>query len=442
MSFQQLPEELVDQILSQLKPSSSPGAGFLYEHALLRSTLRSCKVVSKQLCRLAEPLLYHTVTSGQLDRALQFEELTPARRGHMVDLVRVLYANHAESRAIVTLPGLSNAPITQVQVEICANLEVLVLSVSTYPRLVLPPQLLRYYDALPSSWSRTLNVPLTTLCRFEIRPIEYLRDDLDLASDGWLLLLARLPQMENISVPTITERALAPSQGQAPHQDQASPQEQPLNIKSLALTSQPLTPELLEAILKTFPLLEELSVTWPEKRNSWPTVADIWPRLGAVLGEHGLSLRKIHFEWKKASRGQLVNLAYLCDLHSLALPIEAVISEPLDHHGVPTAADDAGLALLAPNRAGEGANTFTIPLSYILPPNLRCLMITDYRDLRADADRLDNQLRDLMVHRTFSALRSIQLRRKRPFIQSGGWGWFKHSPDRFWQVMERRRSTM
>ena len=87
-----------------------------------------------------------------------------------------------------------------------------------------------------------------------------------IASDGWFLLLARLPRMQNISVPTITEQAaVLPPQEQAPQQEQASQQEQPLDLTSLALTSQPMTPGLLEAILKAFPTLKELSVTWPEK---------------------------------------------------------------------------------------------------------------------------------------------------------------------------------
>jgi hypothetical protein len=324
------------------------------------------------------------------------------------------------------------------------NLQVLVLARTTYPRRVLPSQLLRNRNTLAPGWPASSSFLLANLCRFEICQDEWLRDDLDLASDGWFLLLAKLPQMQTISVPTITERALvlpreqAPPQLQSSSEEQEPPQEQPLNTKSLTLTSQPLTPALLEAVLKTFPLLDELSVTWPEKGKIWPTAADIWPQLGRVLHEHGLSLRKIHFEYKRPSRGSLINLAGLSGLQSLALPIDVLVSEPVSRHQVATTAGGAGQALLAPHGAGEGANTFTIPLIYLLPPNLSSLTIVDHRNLQADAHRLDNQLGDLMVHRTFSGLRSIRLRRKRPFIQSGGWGWFKYSPDRFWQVLERR----
>lgn len=427
------PAEVLNEILLHLRPSFGPESGLRPDHALCGQTLVSCmKAGSRKLYEVAEPLLYHTVTSGQLKDAMESEGLTPERRDQLTGLVHELYASYEESRTIASLPGLTNAPVTQLQVSMCANLQVLVLSITTYPRFVLPPQLLRYYDTLPLKWSRSPEIPLEKLCKFEIRPIEYLRDDLDLASDGWLLLLARLPQMETISVPTITERALASPQ------EQETPHEQPLSIKSLALTSQPLTPELLEAVLKTFPLLEELSVTWPDKGRIWPTAADIWPQLGRVLHEHGLSLRKIHFEYKRASRGSLINLAGLSSLQSLALPIDALISEPVSRHQVATTAGGVGQALLAPHGAGAGANTFTIPLIYLLPPNLSSLTIMDHRNLQADAHRLDNQLRDLMVHRTFSGLRSIRLRRRRPFIQSGGWGWLKYSPERFWQVLERR----
>jgi hypothetical protein len=349
----------------------------------------------------------------------------------------VLYANYNESRAMTRFPGLPSLPIVMFQAEVCDNLQVLVLSRTTYPRLVLPARLLRDRSTLAPGWPANPNSLLANLCKFEIHPDEWLRDDLDLESDGWLLLLAKLPQMETISVPTITRRALASPQEQTQPQEQAQPQEQPLKTKSLALTSQPLTPELLEAVLKTFPFLEELSVTWPEKGRVWPPAADIWPQLGRVLHEHGLSLRKLHFEYKRASRGSLINLAGLPGLQSLALPIDALMMEPVSHHQVATTTGGAGQALLAPHGVGEGENTYTIPLYYLLPPNLSSLTIMDHRNLQADAHRLDNQLRDLMAHRTFSGLRTIRLRRSRPFIQSGGWGWVKYSPERFWQVLER-----
>jgi hypothetical protein len=207
----------------------------------------------------------------------------------------VLYANYNESRAMTRFQGLPSLPIVMFHVGVCNNLQVLVLSRTTYPRCVLPVRLLRGRSTLAPGWPANPNNHLANLCIFEIHPDEWLRDDLDLESDGWLLLHAKLPQMETISVPTITRRALASPQ------EQARPQEQPLNTKSLALTSQPLAPELLEAVLKTFPLPEELTLAWPEKGKIWPTAADIWPQLGRVLHEHGLSLCKIHLEYKRAS---------------------------------------------------------------------------------------------------------------------------------------------
>ena len=397
--------------------------------------------VSSQIYRLADPMLHHTVTSGQLNRAMQNPVLRPARRDQKTALVRVLHANHKESRTMVRRPGLSKSPITQLQVELCTNLQALVLSISTYPRRVLPPKLLRDYDTLAPRWPISSDSPLANLCSFEIGAIEYLRDDLDLESNDWFLLLASLPRMKTISVPTITEQAFPSPQEQATPQEQAALQEQLLNLKSLALTSQPLTPGLLEAVLKTFPLLEELSVTWPEKGNTWPTVADIWPQLGQALCEHGTSLHKIHFACKRKTRGSLINLSSLHNLKSLALPIDALISEPAGRYRVLTATGDDGPELFWPLGPGEGADTFTIPLNYLLPPDLGDLTITDHWEWWADAYRLDNQLRDLMANPTFSELHSIRLRRSRPFVLFGGMGWSGHWPDRDWQVLERTRST-
>jgi len=431
MPIQDLPEELLQSSLCYLNLSLGPGYRLRRDHALCRQAITSCTKVSKQLRRLAEPLLYHTITSGQLNSAMKRDRFEFERCCQMAELVRVLFANYNDSQTMVQPPNSPSLPMIMFQVGMCTNLQALVLSASTYPRCVLPSRLLRDRNTPAPGWSAGPNICLANLCRFEIRPMEYLRDDLDFASDGWFLLLARLPRMQNISVPTITERAVV-----LPPQEQAPQQEQPLDLTSLALTSQPMTLGLLEAILKAFPTLEELSVTWPEKGRIPPTTADLWPQLGQVLNEHGLSLRKVHFDCKRTPRGLLINLNQLHDLQSLALPIEAVMIEPAGRYRVQTTTGNAGRELFGPHGPGEGVDTFTIPLNHLLPPNLRCLTITDDWNWWADASRLDNQLRDLMANPTFSELRSIRLRRRRPFIQFGGLGWL-YSPDWGWQVMRR-----
>ena len=432
MPNQDLPTELLEHIFRYLKPSLGPGRRSRREHALLRYTLLSCMFVSRTCRDLTEPLLYHTITSGQLNSAMQKEIVGVERCCQVAKIVRVLYADYNDTQTMIDFHNRPSLPIVTFQAGNCANLQALVLSSSIYPRRVLPSRLLRDRNTLAPGWPAGPEIRLANLCRFEIRPMEYLRDDLDFASDGWFLLLARLPRMQNISVPTITEQAVV-----LPPQEQAPQQEQPPDLTSLDLTSQPMTPGLLEAILKAFPNLEELSVTWPEKGRIPPSTADLWPQLSQVLNEHGLSLRKIHFECKRTPRGLLVNLNHLHDLQSLALPIEAVMIEPAGRYRVQTTTGNAGCELFGPHGPGEGVDTFTIPLHYLLPPNLRCLTITDDWNWWADAYRLDNQLRDLMANPTFSELRSIRLRRRRPFIQLGGLGWFGYSPDRDWQVMRR-----
>jgi len=91
MSNKYMPEELLLLILNYLKPSLGPGSGFRREEALLQDTLYSWMRASKTLYRLAEPVLYHTITSGKLSRAL--EHVTPTQRNRRTGLVRELYVN-------------------------------------------------------------------------------------------------------------------------------------------------------------------------------------------------------------------------------------------------------------------------------------------------------------------------------------------------------------
>lgn len=436
MPNQDLPPELLEHIFRFLKPSLRRGPRSRREHALLRYTLVSCMLTSRTCRDLTEPLLYHTITSGQLNSAMQKEEFGVKRCCQVAGLVRVLYADYCDTQTMIHFHNRPSLPIVTFQAGNCANLQALVLSSSTYPRCVLPSRLLRDRNTLAPGWPAGPEIRLANLCRFEIRPMEYLRDDLDFASDGWFLLLARLPRMQNISVPTITERAVV-----LPPQEQATQQEQPSDLTSLDLTSQPMTPGLLKAILKAFPTLEELSVTWPEKGRIPPTTADLWPQLGQVLNEHGLSLRKIHFECKRTTRGLLINLGHLRNLQSLALPIEAVMIEPAGRYRLQTTVGNAGRELFGPHGPGEGVDTFTIPLNYLLPPNIRYLTITDDWNWWADAHRLDNQLCDLMANPTFSALHSIRLRRRTLFTQLGSLGSFEYWPDRGTQVMQRTQSV-
>lgn len=224
MSIHELPEELLQSTLWYPKLSLGPGNGFRRDHALCRRAIVSCTKVSRQWRRIAEPLLYHTITSGQLNSAMERDKFKLARCCQMAELVRVLFANYNDSQTMVHPPNSPSLPMIMFQVGMCTNLQALVLSASTCPRYVLPSRLLRNRITPAPGWTAGPNICLANLCRFEIRPMEYLRDDLDFASDGWFLLLAGLPRMQNISVPTITERAVVlPPQEQAPQQEQASP---------------------------------------------------------------------------------------------------------------------------------------------------------------------------------------------------------------------------
>ena len=457
--------------------SLGPEYSFRRENTLLRRSLVSCMRVTEPLYRLAEPVLYNTVTSDRLVAILCYS--VGERHDRIAGEVRELYACYHESHASIPIsspvgmisvrpeespaqpedirlrfhgkwswsiadrrtlqsrfPVLNSLPVARLQVEMCPNLGVLVLSSGCFAQLVLPPSFLRDCITHNPSWPRGPHTPLANLCRFEIDAHAFHRDYIDLHSDDWFLLLAQLPRLESISVPKIMEQAFASTQEQ----------EQTPILKSLALTSQTPTPGLLEAIFRAFPFLETLSVTWPDFEIDPIATTDIWPQLGHALSNHGQSLRKIHFESlhspvDQSPRGSPVDLAPLRGLRSLALPIEAILTEPAGHYLVPAETSDIGYYLTGTHAAGDGANTLTIPLYHILPPNLRHLTITDDWNLWADAYRLDNQLRGLMADPTFLELRSVRLRRRRPFIHFGGLDWFDHTPNQFWQVVKRTRST-
>lgn len=115
--------------------------------------------------------------------------------------------------------------------------------------------------------------------------------------------------------------------------------------------------------------------------------------------------------------------------------------EPAGRYRLQTTAGNAGRELFGPHGPGEDVDTSTIPLNYLLPPILRCLKITDDWNWWADAHLLDKQLRDLMANPTFSALRSIWLRRRRLFTKLGSLGRFGYLPDRGTQVMQRTQSA-
>ena len=474
-----LPEELLQLILWHLKLPLGSDAKYRRQHELLRHTLVSCMLASRAFHRLAEPVLYHTITSDRLIAALQYA--TFKRRKRIQEQVRELYATDYEShvstwngvrpslhgilsqaatsrewparfgrveierhrnwnmtgrrRRQYSFPDLFRFPIATLQVKLCTRLQVLVLSNGYHARIMLPSSFLRACAVLTSGSTQNVCIYLANLRRFVIEPQfpdTHLDDDLDLHSDDWFLHLARLPCIQSISVPMIMEQALVSSQ------------EQSSNLKRLALTNEALTPRLLKAILKTFPNLKELSVTWPVDGRNLTATIDVWPQLGYILCQHGPLLRKVYFDTARlpaglTPRGAPIDLALHRNLRSLTLPIEAVLTEPAGRYLVPIGEGENELPIT--NEAYEGMNTPTRPLDDLLPSTSQHLTIMDDWNLWADAYRLDIQLRGLMVSPTFSELRSIRVRRRRCFAHLRSLDWCDRSSNRFWQVAKRVRST-
>lgn len=143
-----------------------------------------------------------------------------------------------------------------------------------------------------------------------------------------------------------------------------------------------------------------------------------------------------HFDAEVTPRGALVNLTSLHNLQSLALPIEAVLSEPAFEYSITTG--EGGDEAPAPHRVGQGLKTPTVPLRHILPPQLKHLKIMDDWNLWADTLRLDMQLRDLILLPEFSGLRSVRVNRRRPFTkQVRNTGWDDQKSGKYWQILKR-----
>lgn len=166
MSIHELPEELLQSSLWYPKLSLGPGNGLRRDHTLCRRAIVSCMKISKQWRRIAEPLPYHTITSGQLNSAMERDKFKLARCCQMAELVHVLFANCNDSQTMVHPPNSPSLPMIMFQVGICTKLQALVLSASPYPRYVLPSRLLRDRIAPASGWPAGPNICLANLCRY------------------------------------------------------------------------------------------------------------------------------------------------------------------------------------------------------------------------------------------------------------------------------------
>jgi hypothetical protein len=436
---------------------------------ILRETLVSCMLKSKTLRRLAEPVFYHTFNSDRLITALkpsprrkwlarqvrqlyvtdidcqfEFENGKPMEHGDILDkfleghkecpefLRPYVFRENPETALLLErLHGIPRIPAATLEFMMCTRLQDLVLADGAHAKRVLPSHFLRTCAALAASSSKKITVPLVALRRFTIESRysgKELQDAMHLDRNEWIWDRARLPRIESICVPRILNHFSTTSRPQTS------------NLKALTLTSMTMFPERLRTILTMCSVLEALCVTWSSDENFLFINEYMWAQIGAALCHFGKSLRKIHFDaapspLKSTPGDSLIDLTSLSHLRSLALPIEAVLSASVGPYWISV----NGQAITFPfQEAGKGLETPTAPLNLILPFSLRHLRIMDDWNKVVDAVRLDRQLCNLMLDPSFSKLRSVRVRRKRPFtthIQNDDWHDQKYP--QFWQVMKR-----
>jgi hypothetical protein len=454
-----LPEEVLQNIMWQLKLS----LGFDYqvreENCVSRKTLVSCLLSSRAFYRLAKPVLYYTINVEE-DLMVVMEHII--QHPGLTDLVCEIAVTQDQCRDGVEVSRENTEfrrptymPPATFALGHCTRLHTINLETVSQAPTVFAEAMLDNYIAAAKVQPGDTSVPLSSLRKLILeRPKEddgYLSDQ----RDHWLSCFLRLPKIESLTMCKLapeTEFIQMPSS----------------SLKSLTITEmQDYLLYKLEDLLKACPVLECLDMTmWPD--NDYGNDPDdefderqTWTDIGRTLSLHGSKLRKIRFNCRDrgdsrsrhAEENKLINLASLTHLEALTLPIEAILHGPEGKYVVPAAeryqaapgyAEDQHDALgdedvfRTLHSSGQGLNTPTTPLSQILPKSLKHLRIMDDWDLYADAIRLDLELRDLMLNREFSELRTIRVRREFPYSQHvRDLGWRVKRREQFWNVLLR-----
>lgn len=174
MAFHGLSEELILNIVSQIGQQRSVGpvrklsyyngrsrgshtydlsegpfsssivlSNFRNNNYTLNSTLLSCMLANKQLHRIAEPVLYHTICSRKLENFLE----TSSRDIRLTEHVRQLYVSEADGDFRLDVSGITShlvdAPVlykgmfpetslsvAMLAIMLCTNVEIIGISMS------------------------------------------------------------------------------------------------------------------------------------------------------------------------------------------------------------------------------------------------------------------------------------------------------------------------
>jgi hypothetical protein len=474
MSSEQLPEELLQQILWCLKIDvySQDSAD---DNLAARMTLLSCMVANSTLHRLAEPVLYHSIQQRQLTRLVQ----RFVRRPGLASLVRELRDSEAESheRSTERLPDIQ--AWTEENIELCGfwgrpyemptiglislmctRLETFVLerndSDSTFPCGEFLAECTEWYQKSQNG----IETPLGALRTFVMQPGPRYQDHISEFDDSWLPGLMFLPNIERIEIAElkIYDFELPDSTS---------------NLRSLTIGS-PMTNGIgtgypyqfpvsivLERLLVKCPLLHYMDLTFHSDPGEED---DYWDSPGYVLSNYGSSLRALHLHNPYGVRmpdheGKPIDLVTMTNLRTLTLPVNAIlpsrssprstsISDPERQPNL--IVGEYASSLIHDNSrdnedrpggiqgAEEGCGPAFVALMDIMPPNLAQLTIVDKTCHPHDVARLDWDLWKMIISPHFESLRAVRLQRDQTTNeQMNGPRWEVQRQAGCWKVSRR-----
>jgi hypothetical protein len=449
MASEQLPEELLQQIMWDLKLDvySNTSAD---DKLATRKTLLSCMLANRTLHRLAEPVLYHSISQHELTRLVQclirrpeltglVRELRDCETSCHDPLAEGLHDIDAWREDNIDTCELWGRPYDIVAIEfvliMCTRLETLVLEKDYCDATFPDGEFFEECTALYQKSRTQSGTPLAALRTLIMQPGPSYQFQMKGYDNKWFAGLVFLPHIERIEIAELGMHffEVPPSAGISTLKS--------LTIGSSAMEDFGYTGSLalslvLERFLVKSSALQHLDVTFVSDPDDGD---DNWDTLGNVLSNHGLSLRTLHLRnpyevVMPAVDGGPINLAAMTNLRTLTLPGDAILPSRWTARRVSTSLVVYNNFALAREEATSRPNDTSrddedqsacingseggfepgeVPLTQFLPPNLTQLAIVDRTTLPSNVARLNGELRKLMSSSRFEELESIQVSRVR-----------------------------
>ena len=471
MASVNLPEELLQQIMWGLKLdvySNTPADDKL----ATRKTLLSCMLANSTLHRLAEPVLYHSISQHELTKLVQCF----IRRPKLVSLVRALRDCENDTHGRLT-GGLCDIdawreenidicelwgrpyeiPAIGFVLLMCTRLEILVLEKNACDQTFPSGDFLEECTALHQRAHIGLSTPLAALRTLIMQPGPMYCFSMFETDDRWLPGLVSLPNIERIEV-----AELGMYDFEIPSSAGIS------TLRSLTIgypttagfgySGQMALSMVLERLLVNCPALQYLDIAFetdPNEGDDW------WDAIGSMLSNHASSLRTLHLHnpygvVMPPEDGAPINLAAMTQLRTLTLPGDAILPSPYNKYGISASlgeqridgshletvsshlndvSRDDGSQHPCMHGPEKGFDHASVSLTDFLPPYLTQLAIVDNTTLPSNVAKLDFELRKIMISPNFKDLETIRIwRDQAPTKHIMEVDWEIQREDRCWAV--------